>query len=42
MKQVGMDIVPARNLGNVLRGRQALLDDPSLLSPRPSSAPFGT
>jgi putative transposase len=42
VKQIGMDIVPARNLGNVRLRCQTLLDDPSLLGRGPSPSSFGT
>jgi hypothetical protein len=42
VKQVGVDIVLPRHLGDAHLSRQAFPDDPGLLSLGPSPAPFGT
>jgi hypothetical protein len=41
-KQIGVNIVPARNLGYNRLGRQALLDHPQLIGRSPTPPPFGT
>jgi hypothetical protein len=42
MKLVGMNVAPARDLGNNRLGRQALLHHPQLLSRRPPPSPLRT
>jgi hypothetical protein len=42
MKQIGVNIVPARHLGHSRPGRQALLDHPQLLGRAPAPPPLGT
>jgi hypothetical protein len=41
VKQIGVDIVPARHVGYARTTCQALLDDPSLLRWRPSPSSLG-
>src|SRR5206468_7692707 len=40
VEHVGMNVVPARNLGNARLARKTLLDDPQLLSRRPAPSPL--
>ncbi len=42
MNQVGMNIVPSRDIGNARAVSRALLHDPQLLADAPTSPSLGT